>query len=131
MIKKLKIGVCLMLILGMLLCLCACGSESAVSEPIKQTALGHFDIHTIIWEDGTKVSGDLLEEQIDIMGDTFVELYDDNTALLCIYGLRTDMEYSDGQMWNSDNGLFTYEFSVKDGQVTLKQDGTTFIFAKK
>ena len=129
--KCIKVGLCLILVLGSIFCLCACGSESVADTPIKQTALGRFDIQTIIWEDGTQLSGDLLEEQIDIMGDTFVELYDDNTALLCIYGLRTDMEYTEGKMWRPDNGLYTYEFSVKDGKVSLEQDGTTFVFAKK
>ena len=130
-----KSTLCLIIMLGCILCLCACGSEStsapADSTPIKQSALGRFEIEAIEWDDGTKISGDMLQEQIDIMGETFLELYDDNTALLCLYGQRTDMEYSDSQLWNAGNSLFTYEFSVRNGTATLEQDGTTFIFVKK
>ena len=110
--KHLRALLSLTLALLLTIGLCACGSESVADTPIKQTALGRFDIQTIIWDDGTQLSGDLLEEQIDIMGDTFVELYDDNTALLCIYGLRTDMEYTEGKMWRPDNGLYTYDRKV-------------------
>lgn len=135
MTKCFKISLCLILILGSLVCLCACGNDSSsapvADTPVKQSATGRFEIDAIEWDDGTKLSGDLLQEQIDIMGETFLELYDDNTALLCLYGQRTDMEYSDSKLWNSGNDLFTYEFSVKNGTATLVQDGTTFIFVKK
>ena len=130
--KHLKAGLCLILMLASIFCLCACGSESAPAEtPIKQTALGRFDLQTIIWEDGTKVTGDLLEEELAIMGETFVELNSDNTALLCLYGVRWDMEYSEDRIWKDGNDLYSYEFSVKDGKVTVVQDNVTFIFVKK
>lgn len=133
--KSFKAVLCLMLVLGSLLCLCSCGSknESTSTEPapVKQYATGRYEIESVTWEDGTKSSGDQLQEQMEIMGETFVELYSDNTALLCLYGSRMDMEYSENQMWNADSGFMKCEFSVKNGRVTLVYEGTTYIFVKK
>ena len=130
--KHLKAGLCLILMLASIFCLCACGSESAPAEtPIKQTALGRFDLQTIIWEDGTNVTGEPLEEVLDMMGETFVELNSDSTALLCLYGQRSEMLFSDPQLWKDGTDLMTYTFSVKDGKATLKRDNTTFVFVKQ
>lgn len=123
-----------MLVMGCVMGLCACGSESAdaTEAPVNQTAHGRFEVETIRWEDGAESTGAQLQEQLDLMGgETFVELYDDATALLCLYGTRSDMKYSDTEMWHKDNENVSFNFSVNDGRVTLEQGGTTFIFLKK
>lgn len=133
--KRFAMALCLIFVLGSLLCLSACGSKtetpSAGDTAVKQYVTGRYEIQSITWEDGTSISGALLEEQIASMGDTFVELYDDSTATLCLYGTRWDMEYSENRIWKDGNDLYSYEFFVKDGKATLDQDGTTFVFVKK
>ena len=63
-------------------------------------------------------------------GETFLELYSDNTALLCLLGQRADMEFSETQMWRAGHSALAYDFSVKDGKATLYAEGTTYIFVK-
>ena len=131
--KRFTAVLCLILALGCLLCLSACGgSEEPVEETaIKQYVTGRYEIQSITWDDGTTLTGDLLQEQVEIMGDTFVELYEDGTATLCLMGLRLDMQYSESKIWKDDNGLYTYEFSVKDGKATLRDGDSTYVFVKK
>ena len=130
--KSFRTILCLLLVLGSLLCLCACGSGDAPADDssVKQYATGRYEIQSIQWDDGTEASGELLENSLEMMGDTYLELYSDNTALLCLLGQRADMEFSESQIWRAGNNALTYEFSVKDGKATLYAEGTTYIFVK-
>lgn len=129
--KSFRIVLCLVLVLGSLLCLSACGSQSNSTpvgdSSVKQYTTGRYEIQTITWDDGTSASGDTLS----LMGATYVELYSDNTAQLCLFGVLADMEYSDSKMWRAGSEFLSYEFSVKDGKVTLTDNGTTYVFIKK
>ena len=128
-------------ILCLLLTLCcfltACGGKTATAtEPaLPRSATGRYEIQSIAWEDGTTTSGQALQEQLAMMGETFLELYDDGTALLCLYGQRADMEYDATSMQRAGTSLVNYEFSVKDGKATLKDtlasQSPTFTFVKK
>ena len=134
--KCYKIVLCLMLVLSCVMGLCACGGNKAdtpaTEEPVKLSATGRYEIEAIRWDNGTESTGDQLQEQLALMGgETFLELNSDRTALLCLYGVCSDMEYSDTKIWNEDLGGMEFDFSVNDGKVTLKQSGTTFIFVKK
>ena len=132
--KNFKIALCLMLVLGSLLSLCACGGTGSAPSgnvTVKQNVTGRYEIQSITWDDGTSTSGEELQSTLELMGgDTFLELFSDNTATLCLLGQRADMEFSDSAMWRPDNELYTYDFSVKDGKATLYAEGTPYVFVK-
>ena len=133
--KRFTRTLCLILVLGSLLCLCACTSSGSVStptttEPLKQYVTGRYEIQKIQWADGTEASGQQLQDLIAVVGETFLELYSDHTALLCLLGQRFDMEFSDTQMWSVTNKLITYEIFVQNGTVTLDYCGTIYTFVK-
>jgi len=121
----------LILALVLSLSLVACGGESGTvsddSPSLSQSATGRYEIEKIAWDDGTEATGDILTA----MGECYIEIYSDNTALLCLYGQMAEMEFSEDQIWRADNSAFIYGFSVKDGKATLVDDGTTFVFVKK
>jgi hypothetical protein len=128
--------IALALALVLTLSLAACGGSSTGSAPagnstVKQNVTGRYEIESISWDDGTSSSGETLQSTLDMMGgETFLELYSDNTALLCLLGQRADMGFSETQMWRADNSLHTYDFSVKNGKATLYAEGTTYVFVK-
>lgn len=122
--------IALVLALILAMSMAACGGETA-STPVKETGLaqsatGRYEIEKITWEDGTEATGDLLT----VVGDCYIELYSDNTALLCLYGVRMEMEFDDNSMWRVGSSFSDYDFSVKDGRATLVDADTTFIFVK-
>lgn len=133
--KTLKTVLCLVLVLGSLLCLSACGGEtsSAPTEPtpVKLHLTGRYEIESIEWASGTVSSGEILEEALDAMGDMYVELYSDGTAQLCMYGSISDMEFNETEIWNMDADYIKYEISINDGKLTLKDGEDIFNFVKQ
>lgn len=133
--KILKIALCVVMALTCLLCLCACGGEKepavGVESTIKLNVTGKYELESIEWANGTVALGSTLQQSEDAMGDMYVELFSDGTAQLSLYGQIHDMEFSDDKMYQTDSKLNTYDFSVSNGKVTLKNSGDTFIFVKK
>ena len=123
--------IALVLALVLAMSMAACGGETATT-PVKeesglpQSSTGRYEIEKITWEDGTEATGDLLT----VVGDCYIELYSDNTALLCLYGVRMDMEFDSNSMWRVGSSFSDYDFSVKDGRATLVDADTTYIFVK-
>ena len=121
----------LVLALVLAMSMAACGGETA-STPVKeetglpQSSTGRYQIESITWGDGTVATGDLLA----VAGECYLELYSDNTALLCLYGVQMEMEFDDNAMWRTGSSFSDYEFSVKDGKVTLVDADTSFLFVK-
>ena len=130
-----KFFICLILVLGTLFCLSACGSNESSTIPetnaVKLYITGRYELEEIQWASGITASGETLQSSEDAMGDMYVELFSDYTAQLSLYGQIMDMEYSDNEMKQVNSTFNTYEFSVNSGRVTLKKDGDTFIFVKK
>ena len=143
--NTMKTLVCLLLVLGTLFCLTACGGSSGGSSiggnktstptqttaPVKQTVIGRYELEKVQWANGTTASGEVLQSSETLMGDMYVELFSDRTAQLSLYGTIRDMEYTDTEMKWVDSPLDKYEFSVGNGKVILKKDGDTFTFVKK
>jgi len=125
---------CAALVLVSIFCFCACdnGKESADSEApvIKENAAGRYELCKIEWEDGVVAEGEVLKDSEAAMGDMYVTLYKDGTAILSLMGQVMDMEFSKDTMWRADNKNFSYDYSVSNGKVVLKGDGDTYTFAK-
>ena len=128
-----RIVCCSVLVFCMVFCLSACGSTNTgdtepTLAPIKQSQLGRYELKTVQYHDGTEWSKETLAAAEAAMGDMYVELFEDRTALLSLLGQVHDMEFSDNKMWHSGN---TYSFSVGNGEVTLvNSDGDRYIFRK-
>lgn len=133
--KILKTALCLAMALTCLLCLCACGGEKeqvvGVESTIKLNITGRYELESIEWANGTIASGITLQQSEDTMGDMYLELFSDGTAQLSLLGQLHDMEFSNDKMYQTDSKLNTYDFSVSNGKVTLKNSGDTYIFVKK
>ena len=134
--KFLKLALCITLALTCLFSLSACGGNedepsSEEKSTIKQNAVGRYELQSIEWANGTEASGATLQYSEDTMGDMYVELFSDGTAQLSLLGQIHDMEFTDNKMYQEDNKLIEYDFSVGNGKVTLKQSGDTYIFVKK
>ena len=78
-------------------------------------------------------------EVIDIEGmkllmgedmEMYLELNSDGTAVLNMDGEITDMQWADGKIWPKDDTDDKVGFTVKDGVLTLEQDGMKMIFKK-
>ena len=131
--KTMKMIVCLILVLGSVVCLGACGNKKETSEesfqiPLSKTGL--YEIESMESEDGTVTSGEAWEDAIEQMGSIYIELYEDNTAEFCLYGNIWDMEFSEDKIWETDNKWKRYDFSVDDGYVTITMGGFTYTLAK-
>ena len=131
-----KMFVCLVLVLGTVFCLSACGGGDTTTvqetEAVKQYIVGRYELEKIQWASGTTASGEILQGSEDKMGgDMYVELFSDRTAQLCLYGQIKDMEYTDDEMKEINYANNVYEFSVSNGKVILKKDGDTYTFVKK
>lgn len=133
--KWMRAVLCLVLVLGVFLCLGGCGSdketETKDKPSVKENVTGRYELKKIQWDDGTTISGDALEDAEDQMGDMYVELFRDGTATLSLYGQIRDMEFSDDEMWQESNPSISYDFSVSNGKVILKEDGDKYTFEKK
>ena len=133
--KCLRVVVCLVLALGIFMCLGGCGSDTEPktgnTPSIKENAVGRYELKKVQWANGTAVSGDALKTVEDQMGDMYVELFRDGTATLALYGQVQDMEFSEDKMWQENFSLVTYDFSVSDGKVILNRNGDEYIFEKK
>ena len=133
--RTMKTMICAALILGVFCCLCACGAKSETpadnSAAIQQNVTGRYELEKIEYADGTIASGEVLQSTEDVMGDMYVELFSDGTALLSLLGQKHDMEFSEDKLWQDGYALNTYAFSVSDGRVTLERAGDTYIFVKK
>ncbi len=133
--KTVKSLLCILCTLGVLCSFAACGADgksNATEKPaLKQYITGRYELEEILWADGTTASGSVLQEVEAVMGDMYVELFSDNTAQLALYSQINDMEFSEDKMWQIDSTLISYDFSVRNGRVTLQSDGDTYIFVKK
>lgn len=133
--KIFKNVLCIIMLLLCLLCFCSCDSnnESSTKDKnvVKQYITGRYELQSIEWANGTVASDSTLQLSEETMGDMYVELYSDGTAQLSLYGNIYDMEFSEDKMTQINFELNTYDFSVGNGEVTLKQSGDTYIFVKK
>ena len=133
--NTMKTIICLIMVVGVIICFSACGTNEktdATNAPVvKQYVTGRYELENIEYENGTISSGEVLKQAEDVMGDMYVELFNDGTAQLSLFGQIKDMEFSDDKMWQIDMSSVSYEFSVKNGKVTLEKDGDTYIFVKK
>ena len=135
--QSMKCLVCLLLVLGTIFCMSACGGSSNTTagketEAVKQYVVGRYELEKIQWANGTTASGEILQESEDKTGgDMYVELFSDRTAQLYLYGQIKDMEYTDDEMKEINYAYNVYEFSVSNGRVILKKDGDTYTFVKK
>jgi hypothetical protein len=133
--KTIKFVLCIVSLLSVLFCFGACDSGDAKPTErvpvVKEYMIGRYELQSIEWSNGTVATDKTLQEAEDAMGDMYVELFRDSTAQLSLYGQINDMEFSEDQMWQIDFEDNSYEFSVKNGKVTLEKAGDTYIFVKE
>lgn len=122
--NTLKIALCLILVLSTALCLVACGDDSIT---------GKYTIYSV--DDGTKtIKGDELETILSVIGITtdsmYIELNDDGTAEMSVFGETAEMAYADGKIWPTNNPDEKATFTVDGDKLTIEIEGSTMVFKK-
>ncbi len=134
--KVMKIILAVIMVLSVVLCFNACDSgnaseDSSEEKKVSQNVTGRYELEKILWDDGTSILEETLQISEEAMGEMYVELFEDGTAILSLYGQITEMSFSDNEMWQTTYKNNSYEFSVSGGTVTLKRAGDTFTFVRK
>ena len=120
--KTLKRILCLTLVLSMVLCFAACGKE-------EEDVTGRYDLVSMYGEDG----GVAMEDMVALLGEDFemyIELKDDGTAVMNIYGETMDLEWQDGQIWPAEEPDSKAPFTVEGTALTIEEESLTLVFEK-
>lgn len=118
--RKVKIALCLVLVLGLVMSLAACGGVD-VSGKYNLVSM-ESEGETVTMEDLQAVLGTEIE--------MYLELKPDGTGVMNMMGETVDMEYADGMIWAVGEEDGKVAFTVEDGKLTMTQDGETLIFQK-
>ena len=114
-------------------CCCGQGDSSANGNEsvVKQYIVGRYELYSIEYENGLTVTGETLVNIEDAMGDMYLELYSDGTALLSLNGQVLDMEFSDTKIWQMGYENEKHSFSVTNGKATLEKWDNLYTFVKQ
>ena len=116
--KSVKTILCLVLVIGIVCTLAACGGVAGRYE-LASMAMGdqEMDIAALKALAGTDV-------------EMYIELKDDGTAVLAMDGEVTEMQWADGEMWPANNPSDKIPFTVDGDELTMEQSGIKLIFKK-
>lgn len=123
--KKVKILVCLALVLSLALCLAACGKDSSSGSSIA----GKYELVSME-ADGEKATKADLEAMFGMEIDFYVQLNSDGTGVFNMMGETEEMEYANGEIWAVSEPESKVPFTVKGNTLTLTMDGSTMTFKK-
>lgn len=123
--KTLKLALCLILVLSTVLCMAACGGKSIA---------GKYIIYSV--DDGSQtIKGDDLDTILSAMGITvdsmYIQLNDDGTAEMSVFGETAEMAYEDGKIWPTETPDEKVAFTVEGDKLTLEAEGNTMVFRKQ
>lgn len=123
--KKVKILVCLALVLSLALCLAACGKDSSSGS---NSIAGKYNFVSMEM-DGEKITAaDLAALGGEV--EMYVRLDSDGTGIMYSEGTTEDMVYADGKIWPVSEPEEKADFTVKGNTLTITQDGMTMTFKK-
>ncbi|MBR3153156.1 MAG: hypothetical protein IKF52_06135 [Clostridia bacterium] len=102
------------------------GSSKSSKNDLKEV-VGKYDLIEMSEGDETYTESDL--ETLKTMGLSItMELKDDGTGVMTMYGEDEEFEYDEKNI--TVNGVKT-EYKYKDGKLTVEEDDTKMVFEKK
>ncbi len=112
--KILSSILCAALIACMILTLAGCGTA------------GHYILKEMSYS-GITISA----EDADLDPDeNYLDMKANGTAVLCMDGDETDMEWKDGKIWAEDEEDDKADFEIDDGELTIEVEGMEMVFEK-
>ena len=125
--KTMKLTLCLILVLSTVLCMAACGGD-------KNSIAGKYVVYSMD-SNGMTIKGDTLTAALSAMGmtidDMYIQLNDDGTGKMSVFGETADMAYADGKIWPVEEPEEKVSFTVSGGKLTLEVEGNKMVFTKK
>lgn len=125
--KTMKLTLCLILVLSTVLCMAACGGD-------KNGIAGKYVVYSMD-SNGMTIKGDTLTAALSAMGmtidDMYIQLNDDGTGKMSVFGETADMAYADGKIWPVEEPEEKVSFTVSGGKLTLEVEGNKMVFTKK
>ena len=117
--KTVSTVLCLVLVLGVVFSLTACGSNVA----------GRYELTTM------EMDGQVIDiEKMKILAgediEMYIELTEDGTALLNMYVELTKMLWADGKIWPENDADDKIDFTIDGDILTMEQSGMKMIFEK-
>lgn len=117
--KTVSTVLCLVLVLGVVFSLTACGSNVA----------GRYELTTM------EMDGQVIDiEKMKILAgediEMYIELREDGTAILKMNEEITDMLWADGKIWPKHNTTDVSSLVIDGTVLTMERDGFKLIFEK-
>lgn len=106
---------CTALIACLLLALTACGVS------------GHYTIKEVNYGD---ISVSAKEAGLDIEKN-YIDMNANGTAVLCINGDKTNMNWKDGQIWSEGEESDKADFEIEDNELIIELDKMEMVFEKE
>lgn len=124
--NTLKLALCLILVLGTLFCMTACGEDNA-------KIAGTYTLYSME-DDGTLYEGTQLDDELSAVGmtrsDMYVTLKADGTGEMYVMGMGGEISFEDGKMWPTNKPENKIAFSVSGNKLTLNIEGAKLVFEK-
>ena len=123
--KKVKILVCLALVLSLTLCLAACGKDSSSGS---NSIAGKYNFVSMEMGGEKITAADLAALGGEV--EMYVRLDGDGTGIMYSEGTTEDIVYADGKIWPVSEPEEKADFTVKGNTLTITEDDTTMTFKK-
>ena len=117
--KTVKAVLCLVLVIGVVCTLAACGDK----------IVGRYDL-VKMESNGQTLDVSTLKSLAGSDVDMYLELFEDGTGIMKMDGDTTHMRWADGQIWPANQENEKISFTLVDGVLTLEKDGLTLVFEK-
>ena len=116
--KFVKAGLGLCLIVCLMVSLAACGEIT-----------GRYDL--VSMSNGTDMmDADDVRSITGFDGDLYIELFEDGTAVMSMFGTTTDLEYDDNYLWPVSDKEDTMSYRIEGSSLILEEEGVKVIFKK-
>lgn len=117
--RTIKAVLCLILVMGIVCSLAACGND----------IVGRYELIEME-SNGQKLDIAALKSLAGSDIDMYLELFEDGTGVLKMDGDTTQMSWADGMIWPTNQGDEKVAFTVDGDVLTLEREGVKLVFKK-
>ena len=113
-----KASLCLCLVVCLMVSLVACGGIA-----------GRYNLMTMT--NGTDtMDAETVKSITGFDGELYIELFDNGTAVMSMFGTTTDLEYDDNYLWPASDKEDTMPYRIEGSSLILEQEGVKVVFKK-
>ena len=111
-------ALCLVLVIGLLCTLTACGEDIS----------GRYELISATIDNRT-LTIDEFKAFLGADTEMYLELNNDGTGTMAFVGQVAEMQWEGNQIWSAEGGVKA-DFTVEEGVLTLDLSGTVLVFKK-